>query len=156
MMRPAMKSAIVVLALLALLSGLLVVAWGVLNSGAVRNAGMPHDLSELEGHWVLDHVRGSFDVAPPDELDFSAGSVPGRVRLTDGKRAGEFEIQGLGLLVFDAPPHLEPLVTAEFRTVSTMTHFCAPLPAWDHFTFFPDGPPMGHDPNRRSITYERE
>jgi hypothetical protein len=37
-----------------------------------------------------------------------------------------------------------------------MTHFCPPLPAWDHFTFFPDGPPMGHDPNRRSITYERE
>lgn len=153
-----MKRSVVILvplALLALVSGLCVVAWGVLNSGAVRDAGCPRDLAELEGHWVLDHVRGSFDLAPPEELEFSAGSIPGRIRITDGQRVGEFEIQGAGLLVFDAAPHLEPLMAAASTTVYTMTHRCPPLPAWDHLIFYPDGPAVGRV-SQRSITYERE
>jgi hypothetical protein len=151
-----MKRSVLILGLLALVSGLLVIGAGVLNSGAVRNAGVPRDLAELEGRWVLDHLRGSFDVAPPGELVFSAGTIPGRVRISDGGRAGEFEIQGAGLLVFDSAPHLEPLMPDGSKSVYTMTHLCPPLPAWDHLMFFPDGQPIGHDPNRRSITYERE
>src|SRR5262245_51485920 len=131
-----MRRWIPILALLALVSGLLVIAAGVLNSGAVRNAGVPSGLAELEGHWVLDHVRGTFDIAPPDELVFSAGAIPGRVRISDGQRTGEFEIFGAGLLVFDAAPQLEPLVGAGSKTVYTMTHLCPPLPACDHLIFY--------------------
>jgi len=72
------------------------------------------------------------------------------------KRSIAFEIQGMGLLVFDTVQHLEPLIREGSTSVYTMTHLCPPLPAWDHFTFFPDGPPIGRDPNRRLITYERE
>lgn len=128
----------------------------VLDSGAVRDAGWPNGLADLEGRWVLDHVSGEFDAKPPSGLAFSAGSGAGHVRITADGREAEFVVRGLGQLVFAGGPQLEPLIASGAAEVYAMTHLCPPLPAWDHLTFFPDGPPMGWDPLRRSITYERD
>lgn len=151
-----MRKPAVLLSVLALVASGLLLGAGVLNGGAVRSAGWPHDLADLEGKWVLDRVCGTFEVAPPEELVFSAGSSAGLVQVCDGQRTTEFAVQGGGRLVFAAAQHLEPLLPAGASEVYTMTHLCPPLPAWDHLTFFPDGQPIGPDSNRRLINYERE
>lgn len=147
---------LVVAGLAALLAGLAVLVGGILNSGTVRIAGVPHELADLRGVWVLDRVRGEFDPAPPELIEFAPGSGPGLVRISDGTRVAEFSIGGLGRLEFGAGQHLEPLLPAGRSEISVMTHLCPPLPAWDHLTFFPDGTPAGRDPRRRMINYERE
>ena len=141
--------------LVALLAGLAVLVGGFLNSGFVRNAGWPHE-PELLGVWVLDRVRGDFDPQPPELIEFAPGSGPGLVRISDGVRVAEFSIEGLGRLEFGAGQHFEPLLPAGRSEVHVMTHLCPPVPAWDHLTFFPDGAPIGGDPTRRMINYERE
>ena len=147
---------LVVAGLAALLAGLAVFAWAYLNSGRVRNAGIPHDLADLRGAWVLDRMRGEFDPQPPELIEFAPGSGPGLVRISDGVRVAEFSIEGLGRLDFGIGQRFEPLLPAGRSEVHVMTHLCPPVPAWDHLTFFPDGPPAGRDPTRRMINYERE
>ena len=145
-----------VLAVVALVAGSLLLGAIVLDSGAVRSAGWPHDLSDLEGRWVLDGLRGTFEVAPPEVLIFRAGAGPDAVQVSDGQRTTEFVVQGPGRFVFAGGQHFEPLLPAGTSEVYTMTHLCPPLPAWDHLTFFPDGQPLGPDPDRWFIRYERE
>lgn len=128
----------------------------VLDSGAVRSAGWPHGLGDLEGRWVLDRVRGDFATAPPATLVFSEGSSPDLVRVSADQGEAEFEVHGPGRLVFAEGQSLEPLLAAGATEAHVMTHLCPPLPAWDHLKFFPDGPPDGPDATRRSVTYERE
>jgi len=129
---------------------------GFLKSGFVRSASFPYSLDELEGDWVLNAVQGKFEPAPPELLHFSQGSAAGQVKVTDGQRVAEFRMEGLGRWVFAAGASFSPLLPAGTAEAHTMTHFCPPLAAWDHLIFFPDGRPMGNDPNRRSVNYERE
>jgi len=129
---------------------------GFLNGGFVRDASFPYSLQEIEGDWVLDAVQGEFEPAPPELLHFSEGTEPGLVKVTDGQRVAEFPMKGQGRWVFAAGASFSPLLPAGSADAYTMTHFCPPLPAWDHLVFFPDGMPMGSDPNRRAINYERE
>ncbi|HEX5012005.1 MAG TPA: hypothetical protein VFY71_16590 [Planctomycetota bacterium] len=140
------------MALAALVAGSLVVAASLLDS----NAGWPRGLADLEGHWALDEVRGTFEVPPPDSLTFGPGPAPNLVRISDGTRGADFVVQGGGRFVFDGSQHFEPLLPAGSTEVFTMTHLRPALPAWDHLIFFPDGMPIGPDANRRSIRYERE
>jgi hypothetical protein len=127
-----------------------------LNSGEIRSAGWPHDLADLEGTWVLDEVRGTFDVAPPETISFEAGTGPEVVQVSDGRRTAEFVVQGAGRLVFAVGQHFEPLLPAGATEAYTMTHSCPALPAWDQLIFFPDGAPNGRDPSRRIMVYERD
>ena len=130
--------------------------WGYLNSGIVRSAGSAHGIGPLRGEWVLDHVRGEFDVAPPERLWFSDGVDVDRILVSDGQRQAEFTMRGLGEWIFSEGSEFAPLLTPGSAVTHTMTHFCPPLPAWDHLNFFPDAIPMGRNPERRVITYERE
>ena len=129
---------------------------GFLNSGFIRDASFPYTLDDIEGDWVLDVVQGDFEVAPPEQLHFSQGAGAGLDEISDGQRVAEFRMEGLGRWVFAAGASFNPLLPAGTAEAYTMTHFCPPLPAWDHLIFFPDGMPMGNDPNRRAINYERE
>ena len=142
--------------LAALLSAIWLLAWGVLNSGAVRSAGIPHGLADLQGSWVLDRTRGELDSEPPEFIVFSAGSAADLVRLSDGTRTAEFSVGGVGRLEFGAGQTFEPLLPAGVSVVHVMTHLCPPLPAWDHLIFYPDGSPVAGDTDCRMFTYERE
>lgn len=128
---------------------------GVLAVGMVfeRNAGWPHDLSDLQGRWVLDHVRGEVDEPVPETLWFSGGSTKESVCVSDGRRTAEFVLPGSGRMVFPAGHQFEPLLPAGASSVHTMTHLCPPVPAWDHLAFFLDGSPS---PMGRVVVYERE
>jgi len=150
-----MSMRLIVLSVVTLACGVIVVGAGVLNSGAVRNAGCPHDLSELEGRWVLDHVRGELEAPPPKEIWFSVGSTPSLVRIADGIRSAEVAIEWPGRLVFAAGQQFDPLLPRGATVAEVMTHFCPPVPAWDHLIFYPDGH-TNAGPKSRVIVYERE
>ena len=148
-----MSARLIVLCVITLVCGVWVLAWGFLNSGTVRNAGLPHGLPEIEGRWVLDHVRGELEAEPPESIWFSAGTIPSHVRLSDGTRSAEFAVEMPGRLIFGEGHRFEPLLPSGATEVHAMTHFCPPMPAWDHLCFYPDG---RGGPGQRAIVYERE
>jgi hypothetical protein len=76
--------------------------------------------------------------------------------VSDESRAVEFELGGGGQFVFAEGSQFFPLLPAGESNVYTMTHFVPWVPAWDDLTFYPDGRPLGDDPDRRWINYERE
>jgi hypothetical protein len=131
-------------------------AFSFLNSGFVRDAGLANSLDDLEGDWVLDSVRGSVEPDPPERIRFSKGAAADLIQIDDGERVAEFQIQGAGRWAFADGVDFSPLVPPGARDAYTMTHFCPPVPQWDHLTFFPTGLPVGRDPERRFINYERE
>jgi hypothetical protein len=127
-----------------------------ISCGFDRLSGWPTSLKDLEGEWVLDYAKGSFDTAPPQRLRFGPATKAEHIALSAGGQELEFELQGAGLFVFPEGTSLRPLVPGGASEVYTMTHLCPPLPPWDHLKFFPDGMPVGSDPTRRVINYERE
>jgi len=142
---------------------LLVVVWLVpalvatlhhLCCGFDRLAGFPYGLDDLEGGWALHHVTGRFDVPPPRRLRFGPADTPDRILLLVDGGSWPFELRGLGELVFADGTTVDPLVRDGEAHV--MTHRCPTEPAWDHLVVFPDGPPLGRDPTRRAVVYERD
>jgi hypothetical protein len=140
----------------ALPASALVLCAGLFVLAADRDAGWPSQSADLQGRWVLQEVSGPIVSPPPAELTFTAGSSAGSVRMSDGREAAEFEIDGLGRFVFGNRPDFGPLLAADASETWTMTGRCRALPAWDRLTFFPDGAPTGNDASRRLIRYERE
>ncbi len=118
-------------------------------------AGWP-TISVMEGRWVLHEVDGDFPVGPPEWIEFEPATTEHHAHLLVKGRTLRFELRGVGQIVFDDAPDLEPLVSLGEKAVFTTTHLCAPFSEWDQLTLYPDGMPIGRDPNRRSIRYERE
>lgn len=147
------KALIIISASLLTLTALLL-AW--FHLGFDRSAGWPHSLADLEGQWILNRVRGEFSESPPQSLTFSPGSAAHLMQVSDGSLGAEFELMGLGQLVFAGGARFPPILPEGTADVFTMTHRLPAMPAWDHLTFFPDGMPLGPSEGRRFIEYERE
>ena len=137
------------------LSVLWLLVFGFLNSGAIRSAGWAHSISDLEGMWVLDHVRGSLESAPPEYIYFAQGPLPETIQVSDGTRQANFSIHAFQW-VFAADADFSPLLPHGSTTVNTGTHFCPPVPQWDHLKFYPTGPALTREDAYRVVTYERE
>ncbi len=142
---------------------LAVTAAGALGLGAVGlaygdvwHAGWPMSVEVLEGRWVLDEMRGDFAREPPQWLEFTTAPDEHLGDMHVEGRSHRFELHAVGQLVFDQGTALEPLVSTGEQSVFTGTHLCAPFREWDQLAFYPDGMPLGENPDRRMIRYERE